>query len=79
MCSSDLGGVARGVGFMPKATLAPERVLSPSETATFERLVDALERGALGPRTATMNANFHVAGGREAADLAHDRLLALLS
>lgn len=38
----DSGGLARGMGYMPKATPLPERVLSPRQTAAFERLVDAI-------------------------------------
>jgi hypothetical protein len=38
----DKGGLARGVGFMPKLTNRPERVLSPDQTESFERLVDHL-------------------------------------
>lgn len=37
----DRGGLARGTGFMPKFTSAPERVLSPRETARFERAMSA--------------------------------------
>lgn len=33
----DLGGIMRGRGFMPKYTASPERVLSPRQTAAFER------------------------------------------
>jgi TP901 family phage tail tape measure protein len=36
----DQGGVARGMGMMRKFTSAPERILSPQQTASFERLVD---------------------------------------
>lgn len=43
----DKGGLANGPGMMPKATLRPERVLSPQQTEAFERLVDKLDRGAL--------------------------------
>ena len=32
----DMGGIMRGRGFMPKYTGAPERVLSPRQTAAFE-------------------------------------------
>lgn len=32
----DRGGIANGLGYMPKATLKPERVLSPSQTRAFE-------------------------------------------
>ncbi len=38
----DLGGLARGEGFMPKFTGSPERVLSPRQTAAFE---SAMNRG----------------------------------
>lgn len=34
----DSGGVANGLGFLPKATIKPERVLSPSQTVAFEKL-----------------------------------------
>ena len=40
----DLGGLANGIGLMPKKILTPERVLSPEMTADFERLVKVLER-----------------------------------
>jgi SLT domain-containing protein len=33
----DLGGVASGTGLFPKMTSAPERVLSPRQTAAFEK------------------------------------------
>lgn len=48
----DQGGVARGVGMMPKLTSRPERVLSPRQTESFERLVDSLDRG---PTTAVLS------------------------
>lgn len=35
----DLGGIARGAGFIPKLTNAPERVLSPRQTAVFEEMM----------------------------------------
>ncbi|WP_182349322.1 tape measure protein [Tomitella gaofuii] len=41
----DEGGVAVGTGLMPKNTIAPERVLSPRQTQSFDRLVTALEGG----------------------------------
>lgn len=37
----DRGGLARGAGFMPKYTSAPERVLSPAQTNRFERAMSA--------------------------------------
>jgi TP901 family phage tail tape measure protein len=41
----DSGGLARGAGYIPKLTPAPERVLSPVQTAAFERLVDVMVKG----------------------------------
>lgn len=41
----DSGGLARGLGMMPKYTIAPERVLSPRQTAAFEHLVGTLTSG----------------------------------
>jgi hypothetical protein len=35
----DQGGLAGGLGFLPKATIEPERVLSPRQTKAFENLV----------------------------------------
>jgi phage-related protein len=72
----DEGGVAIGAGFIPKGTLAPERVLSPHQTQSFDRLVDAIERGS---RRTVINAPFTVSGGRRGAEVAHDRLLTLLN
>jgi len=37
----DSGGVANGRGIMHKATLEPERVLSPAQTRAFQEMVDA--------------------------------------
>jgi hypothetical protein len=36
----DLGGLASGAGLMAKATVQPERVLSPQQTQAFERWMD---------------------------------------
>lgn len=71
--SFDSGGVARGVGMMPKATIAPERVLSPQQTVLFERMVAALERrGSTEPGSHTViqvgEGAIQVAGGPEAAE-----------
>jgi hypothetical protein len=38
----DKGGIADGMGWMPKKTLKPERVLSPQQTKSFDRMVDAI-------------------------------------
>lgn len=40
----DQGGIANGIGIMPKYTLEPERVLSPAQTAAFEQLIPFLGR-----------------------------------
>lgn len=45
----DSGGIASGVGLMPKATIKPERVLSPRQTVAFDSLVDFLVKGRQGP------------------------------
>jgi murein DD-endopeptidase MepM/ murein hydrolase activator NlpD len=44
----DFGGVARGVGLMPKMTPLPERVLSPRQTDLHDRQTVALEKLAAG-------------------------------
>lgn len=82
--SFDSGGVASGVGLMPKATIKPERVLSPSQTTAFEglpsrldRLASALENGGTGGQT-HIHAPFTVTGGAGGGKAAHDRLLELL-
>lgn len=78
----DDGGIANGVGFMPKATIQPERVLNPSNTASFDRLVDALVGGTLNPyggKQVTIHAPFTVEGGERGGRDARDRLLELMS
>ncbi|MBV9919264.1 MAG: hypothetical protein JOY78_00195 [Pseudonocardia sp.] len=50
----DEGGIASGTGLMPKAILSPERVLSPGQTALFDRMVAALERGHHNTATSNM-------------------------
>lgn len=39
----DQGGVANGIGLMAKNVIAPERILSPRQTETFDSLVPLLE------------------------------------
>ncbi|QNL30151.1 tape measure protein [Gordonia phage Mariokart] len=78
----DDGGVATGVGLMPKAVIAPERVLSPSNTRSFDKFVDLLARGDVGlggGRTTTIHAPFTVVGGESGGKDARDRLLELMS
>jgi hypothetical protein len=74
----DEGGVAQGTGYMPKNTIAPERVLSPRQTSAFETLVSVLDRGAgEGNRTLQIGSvNVH---GRDPAAQTADRLLSLLN
>lgn len=38
----DQGGLAEGLGLLPKATIKPERVLSPRQTKAFENLISNL-------------------------------------
>ena len=44
----DSGGVATGMGYLPKYTPKPERVLSPRQTVAFDRLVDLIDSGQIG-------------------------------
>lgn len=74
----DDGGVAYGTGWLPKATVRPERVLSPTQTASFDRLVAALESGR-GVAKTTIHAPFTVVGSERGGREARDRLLALMS
>lgn len=81
----DDGGVAVGAGLLPKAVLAPERVLSPRQTVAFERLPDALhelvgalQRSASTPASKTVHAPITVTGGPQAAHQIADRLTSLL-
>ena len=74
--SFDSGGIAPGIGLMPKNTIEPERVLSPRQTEDFGRLVDILDgRGRRG--NTTINAPIHVVGGGNPAAIG-DHLLSLL-
>lgn len=73
----DEGGVAYGTGYMPKNTIAPERVLSPRQTAAFESLVPVLDRMSSGNRTVQIGSvNVH---GRDPAQRTADNLLQLLN
>ncbi|QGH80035.1 tape measure protein [Gordonia phage NHagos] len=78
----DDGGVASGVGLMPKAVIAPERVLSPQMTQSFDRLVNAIAGGTVNPyggKQVTIHAPFTVEGGERGGREARDRLLELMS
>jgi hypothetical protein len=52
----DQGGIANGIGFMPKMTLQPERVLSPEQTQAFDKLVESITGNAPGGSTPVMPA-----------------------
>jgi SLT domain-containing protein len=53
----DSGGIARGIGYLAKRTVRPERVLSPRQTISFERLTDALVRAPMLGRSSSVNAS----------------------
>lgn len=80
----DSGGVAHGIGMMPKATIRPERVLSPQQTASFDRLVAWLDRnqGSGGPGGQTIvqigEGAIQVAGGPEAGQNVASGLMELM-
>ena len=73
----DEGGIAGGLGFMPKNTIAPERVLSPRQTQSFEKLVEVLDRGSAGNRTVQIGSM--TVNGRDPAQKTADNLLSLLN
>lgn len=75
----DEGGIAPGMGYMPKNTIAPERVLSPRQTASFERLVQILDgEGRSGGNRSVSVASMNIYGQNAPAKSA-DNLLALLN
>lgn len=75
--SFDSGGVATGIGIMPKNTIAPERVLSPQQTASFDRLVDAIAGGKDGGKRIEVHAPMSFSGP-QATKQGADHLLSLL-
>lgn len=77
----DDGGIAYGTGLMPKAVIAPERVLSPSNTRSFDKFVDLLGSGKLNTAGSTthVHAPITVLGGADVAQQTHDRLLRLMT
>ncbi|AHN83936.1 tape measure protein [Mycobacterium phage Audrey] len=75
----DSGGIARGTGMMPKAVIAPERVLGPRDTQNFEKLTDWLRSGGRPGTTVEIHAPFTVNGGEQGAREAHRKLLELFS
>jgi hypothetical protein len=77
----DSGGLATGIGMMPKATIEPERVLDPTTTSNFERLVDVLrgEANMTGQSTTTVHAPITVMGNAEAGQNVRNHLLSLMT
>lgn len=51
----DNGGIASGLGFLQKNTLKPERMLSPAQTTSFDRLVSYI--GTSGPESLVQSGN----------------------
>ena len=76
----DQGGLAHGIGMMPKATIRPERVLSPQQTVLFERMIAALEQGSSGAGGSPtyVSAQINVDGGPEAGQNVRAGLLELI-
>lgn len=74
--SFDDGGLASGIGYLPKNIIAPERVLSPTQTRQFDQLVNASSDSS---RSTTIHAPVTVYGGGPdtGAAIAND-LLSLL-
>ncbi|WP_432794135.1 hypothetical protein [Rhodococcus ruber] len=78
--SFDQGGIASGIGVLPKNTVQPERVLSPRQTASFERLVDLLDGSGLsGGGSRTVQIGSMTVQGTQAAEKTSDKLLSLLN
>jgi tape measure domain-containing protein len=55
----DSGGMASGSGWMAKRTIKPERVLSPQQTTSFDRLTRVLDRrGPVGAASGGMDIDY---------------------
>ena len=83
--SFDSGGVASGTGWMRKDVIAPERILPPQTTRTFDRFVDHLERTGTasiesrdGGRNVTVYVTQQVMGGQNVANNVRDSILDLM-
>lgn len=75
----DEGGLAPGTGFLAKNTVAPERVLSPRQTQSFETLVKAIDQGRAGVGSRSVHIGSMVLNGRDPVQQAADDLLAKLN
>lgn len=56
----DRGGLASGAGFIPKLTSAPERILSPSQTDLFEKVMNTASTGGGGGTGGSLTVNVYV-------------------
>ncbi|WP_131805386.1 hypothetical protein [Mycolicibacterium canariasense] len=56
----DEGGLAKDIGFMPKNTIKPERVLDPRQTIAFEEAMGRVGRGQGGGWGDTHKTEMHV-------------------
>lgn len=81
----DSGGLATGVGLLPKNTIKPERVLDPRQTVAFEEAMARVGRGTNGSgrggdtHTKTTYATIVVqGGGPDTAQSVYDKLDALV-
>lgn len=75
----DNGGVANGIGFMPKATIQPERVLDPRQTNAFEQMVrnNFVMGGGRGDVNIHMPTQIYEAD-KHTGQQVHDKILDLL-
>lgn len=81
----DEGGIAAGQkGFLPKATIEPERVLSPRQTTNHERLTELLDSGVLdriagdNSRRIDVSGGIHLYGDQAKPEVVVNHLMALL-
>ncbi|MEN4449981.1 hypothetical protein [Mycobacterium sp. SM3041] len=75
----DEGGVANGMGMLPKATVEPERVLSPRQTSLFEEMVRANFGANAGTsKRVTVEGGIHLHGAQASPDEVRRSILALL-
>lgn len=68
----DLGGIAMGLGLMPKHTIKPERVLSPRQTEAFESMLPVMESISSSIQAPPLPAGLTPRGG-DVRNVTHDR------
>lgn len=74
----DDGGLAHGMGMMPKATIAPERVLSPRQTQNHERLTSWLDRNTASLTRSVSVGDIILNGAKATPEQVNQSLLRLL-